>query len=332
MIILIISCWASLTTAISLDDTPRSTETTLLIDTRIPVLVNGQWQIMSEAEHRQLVRRLPDTQTFEIDVSTATAVTTAAATASIAATGPLPTPFDGALAANFSGEDGGGTCLNFINSFLQNSTFQECYPLSLLLKNSNSFFQAMKSLVKITQVLEASCKADKGSCTSYLNDLADQLISDDNCGQDYAKNNPVVVQAYKGMKAYEEIYSATCLTDPNTSNYCFVNAVTNQTTYDNVYIYNLPLNSTIPSKALPACDYCTSETMKIYQAAAADRRKCIANTYVDAANHINSDCGPDFVSASLPDALPESAAISMAQAPSLLMLSLLFATISRWII
>ncbi|KAI2615478.1 hypothetical protein GGR54DRAFT_291426 [Hypoxylon sp. NC1633] len=333
VIILIISCWIPLASAISLGGSPRSTETTLLIDTRIPIYVDGHWQIMSPDEHRQLVRREPEaqtTQTFQVDVSTATAVPS---TTSTVASGPLPTPFDGALAANFSGEDGGGSCLNFINNFLDNSTFQGCYPLSLLLKGSNSFFQALKSRVEITQVLETSCKADKQSCTNYLNDLAEQLKSDDNCGEDFQKQNAVVIQAYKGMKAYEEIYGATCLEKPGTGSYCYVDAVTNQTTPSNVYLYFLPFNSTLPETALPACDYCTNETMKIYQSAAADRSKWIANTYVGAAKQIDAECGPNFVSAALPEALPDNAAASsIAQAPNLLMLSVLFMLISQWII
>ncbi|KAI0883368.1 uncharacterized protein GGS22DRAFT_29515 [Annulohypoxylon maeteangense] len=330
VIILIISLWIPRTTAILLEDPPRSTETSLLVDTRIPIFVNGQWQIMSEDEHRQLVPRQPATQTYQIDVSTATAESTAAATS--VASGPLPTPFDGALAANFSGEDGAGSCLDFINSFLEDPTFQSCYPLSLLLKGSNSFFQAMRSIVKITQVLETSCAANKTTCTSYLDNLAEKLKSDDNCGEDYDKQNALVVQAYKGMKAYEEIYGATCLTNPETSAYCFVNAVTNLTTASNVYLYNLPFNATLPSTALPACDYCTSETMKIYQSASADRSKWIANTYVSAAQQIDSECGATFVSAELPAALPASAATSTAQAPSLLIVSLLIMAISRWIL
>ncbi|KAI1448464.1 hypothetical protein F5Y02DRAFT_308978 [Annulohypoxylon stygium] len=336
VIVLIISLWIPRTTAILLEDSPRSTKRSLLVDTRIPVFVNGQWQIMSEEEHRrQLAPRQPSTEVYKIDVSTATAESTteatAAATTSIA-TGPLPTPFDGALAANFSGEDGGGSCLDFITGFLEDPTFQSCYPLSLLLKGSNSFFQAMRSIVEITQVLETSCAANKTTCTSYLDDLAEKLKSDDNCGEDYEKQNALVIQAYKGMKAYAEVYGATCLTDPDTSQYCFVNAVTNQTTASNVYLYNLPFNSSLPQSAIPACDTCTSETMKIYQSAAADRKKWIANTYVSAAEQIDSECGATFVSTVLPAALPDSAAMSQAQAPSLLIISLLFMVISRWII
>ncbi|KAI0115350.1 hypothetical protein F4814DRAFT_318851 [Daldinia grandis] len=327
VIILIISSWIPLAAAaISLEDTPRSTEINLLIDTRIPVFVNGHWQIMSEDEHRELVPRQPET--FTVDVSTATATGDVPSQTTVA-TGPLPAPFDGALAANFSGEDGEGSCLDFINAFLEDPTFQNCYPLSLLLKNSNSFFQAMKSVVKITQVIETSCKADKQSCTAYLNDLAEKLKSDENCGQDYNKRNDLVIQAYKGMRSYEEIYGATCLYNAATSTYCFVNAVTNQTTASNVYLYTLPFNSSLPETAVPACDTCTSETMKIYQAAAADRTKWISSTYVKAAEQIDANCGGNFVSAALPEPLPDSAATSIAQAPSLLMLSLLFVFVSR---
>ncbi|KAI1144186.1 hypothetical protein F5Y05DRAFT_19981 [Hypoxylon sp. FL0543] len=335
VIVLIISCWVPLTHAISLEDAPRSIGTTLLIDTRMPVFVNGQWQTMSEEEllDRELVRRLPATQTVEINVSTATATTgSATAATTTVATGPLPSPFDGALAANFSGDDGGGSCLDFIDKFLADPQFKTCYPLSLLLKGSDSFFQAMRSLVEITQVLEKSCNVpDKQTCTNYLNDLADQLTSDDNCGEDYKKQNALVVQAYMGMKAYDEIYGATCLTNPETATYCFVSAVTNLTTSSNVYLYNLPLNSSLPQTALPACDYCTNKTMQIYQSAAADRKKWIANTYVQAAQQIDSECGSNFVSTALPSPLPDNAASSMMQAPSLLLLSLLFMTVSRWI-
>ncbi|KAI1463329.1 uncharacterized protein F4812DRAFT_251638 [Daldinia caldariorum] len=328
VIILIISSWIPLAAATSLEDTPRSTETNLLIDTRIPVFVNGRWLIMSQDEHRQLVPR--QQETFTVDVSTATATKDVSVEATSVATGPLPTPFDGALAANFSGEDGEGSCLDFINSFLQDPTFQACYPLSLLLKNSVSFFQAMKSVVKITQVVETACKADKQSCTTYLNDLAKKLTSDQNCGQDYNDRNDLVVQAYKGMKSYEEIYGATCLYNADTSTYCFVNAVTNQTTASNVYLYNLPFNSSLPETAVPACDTCTSETMKIYQSAAADRSKWIASTYVKAAEQIDANCGGNFVSAALPEPVQNSAATSIAEAPSLLMLSILFVLISHW--
>ncbi|KAI0013614.1 hypothetical protein F4779DRAFT_640083 [Xylariaceae sp. FL0662B] len=337
VIFLTISSWVSLTTAISLDHPPQPAETQLLIDTRIPVFLNGRWQIMSEEEHRQLLRRRAEsdsgdvsTTTYEVDVSTATA----SPTTTTIADGPLPSPFDGALAANFSGDDGGGSCPAFISSLLKNSTFQS-WPTELQLtyhQNSNSFFQAMKSLVKITQVLDAACRADKPSCTDYFNDLAKQLTADENCGEDYEKQNGLVVQAYKGMRAYAEIYSATCLSNADTSAYCFGNAVTNLTTPSNVYLYYLPLNSSLPATAAPSCNSCTRETMNIYQAATADRTKYVANSYVTAAEQINSICGADFVNATLPAATVSAARPGPQAAPSLLLLSLTFMVVARWLL
>ena len=72
VIFLLISCWlclgatAATAASISVDESPRPTTETrsthaadevLLIDPRIPVFVDGHWQIMSNEEHRELRRR-----------------------------------------------------------------------------------------------------------------------------------------------------------------------------------------------------------------------------------------------------------------------------------
>lgn len=154
MIFLLISCWICLSTAasISAGESPRPTlpgtepeAEVLLIDPRIPVFVDGHWQIMSDEEHRELRRRAAApketsqpaataTATTEIviDASTVTDSASPAATTTAAAS-PLPSPFDGALAANFSGDD---ACPTYINEFLSNATFKACYPISLLLQVS----------------------------------------------------------------------------------------------------------------------------------------------------------------------------------------------------
>ncbi|KAH9900395.1 hypothetical protein F4778DRAFT_139703 [Xylariomycetidae sp. FL2044] len=336
VIFLLISCWVSLSAATSVANPPRPAETSLLIDTRIPVFVNGRWQIMSEEDHRKLLARRDDgdssdsdataiTTTIEIDVSTTTAESASATVAS----SPLPSPFDGALSSNFSGDDGG--CVDFINDMLSNSTFKQCYAFSLLLQGSQSFFQAQKQLVTITQTIEASCAADVDMCTSYFSDLSSQLISSKNCAEDYEKQNQLVVNAYVGMRAYQPVYRAACLTNPETSAYCFANAVTNLTTPSNVYLYHLPLNDTLPSTAVPSCNTCTSQTMAIYQAATSSRKSYIANTYESAAEQINQVCGSDFVNATLAEASTDSSAPSLHQAPPslLLLLSLLFVAVSR---
>ncbi|KAI1328400.1 hypothetical protein F5Y16DRAFT_154184 [Xylariaceae sp. FL0255] len=385
-------CCIASADSISIDQPPLPTET-LLIDTRIPVFLDGQWHIMSADEHRDLrIRREAEEQrakesesssdttasetskdktmvattakhtsitattaTTAIDISTITGTPTTTTT-----TSPLPSPFDGALGANFTDGD---DCPEFINEFLSNSTFKDCYPVSLLLQGSQSFFQAEKTLVGITEVLDAACQANVTSCTSYFNDLADQLISDSNCGKDFKLQNAIVTEAYAGMRTYQTIYEATCLmgganqdtTDTSSSSstsdktnssssgngtsssddpttYCFASAVTDDTTSSNTYLYFLPYNSSLPDTSAPSCGSCTKQTMEIYQAATSDRNSDIADQYVAAAQHINSVCGSDFVNTTLATAVDSGAMTSMAPPSTLLLATVLAMAISRWVL
>lgn len=132
-----------------------------------------------------------------------------------------------------------------------------------------------------------------------MNDLAKQFIATENCGADFARGTPTVVDAYEGMLAYSTVYTVGCLKDPDTSAYCYANAVTNLTNPSMTHIYFLPLNKTLPGNTVPACNYCLQQTMAIYQAATADRRQPIAQTYVNAAGQVNTICGPDFANQTL---------------------------------
>ncbi|KAK7739627.1 hypothetical protein SLS62_011245 [Diatrype stigma] len=364
-LLLALSCLVSLTTAASSSHgdsaTPRRSPLsaeTLLVDTRIPVFVGGHWQIMSEDEHRRHLRLQKKVARRADGSSTSSSSSSGGdeATSTIAipvhtttpAASPLPSPFDGALAANFSG-DNDGACPKFINSFLSDATFKQCYPFSLLLQGSSSFFEAEKSLVSITQVLDATCAADADFCTGYLADLAASLVSTANCAEDFAQQNSVVVQAHMGMLAYRVVYDAACLKDnvedddgdpdggsssnSEASSYCFASAVTNLTTTANAYLYFLPLNSTYPARASPDCDHCTAATLGVFQAATADRSQPIADTYEGAAARVNEVCGADFVNATLAAATEESAATTAAGSPAsalLMLLPLLVTVLSHW--
>ncbi len=96
----------------------------------------GHWTMLSEEEHelrrRGAVLSGSRTTTFEIAVSTVTEQTK---TTTVPAS-PLPSPFDSSLASNFSGNDDSSACPAFINSFLTNPTFKQCYPFSELLQVS----------------------------------------------------------------------------------------------------------------------------------------------------------------------------------------------------
>ena len=186
-------------------------------------------------------------------------------------------------------------------------------------------------MVSITQVLDATCSANSTFCQPYLAELASNLTKAENCGADYSMGNSVVVQAYQGLISYQPLYSAACLKDPGTSAYCFANAVTNLTTPSNVYFYYLPLNSSLPGSSVPSCNWCTQQTMGIFQSASANRRTFISNQYAPAAVQVNTICGPEFVNDTLPSATLASAASSPQHGSSLLFLTFIVVAISQWL-
>lgn len=91
------------------------------------------------------------------------------------------------------------------------------------------------------------------------------------------------------------MYSATCLQNPESQNYCFATAVTNTSNPSDIYFYSMPYNLSLPGSSTPSCGFCTDETMGIFHAATADSSMPIAATYPEAARQVNTICGPDFV-------------------------------------
>ena len=55
------------------------------------------------------------------------------------------------------------------------------------------------------------CDVDVERCSGLMGRLADDIKKDDNCGLDYDDENPLVLQAYKGMQAYQPLARAGCL-------------------------------------------------------------------------------------------------------------------------
>lgn len=114
---------------------------TLVLDSRVPYHEDGQWTMLSQEEHELKKRALmvvaratnatnstvgsngsgSATTTISIPVATTTETTK-----------PLPVPFDGGLAANFT--ENNGACPSFINGFLTDPNFITCYPVSMLLQ------------------------------------------------------------------------------------------------------------------------------------------------------------------------------------------------------
>jgi hypothetical protein len=197
-------------------------------------------------------------------------------------------------------------------------------------QSSNSFFQAEKSLVRITQTLDFTCSANVTFCNSFLSALAANLTTTANCGADYTSQNPTVLQAYTGLLAYKPIYQASCLKNPATGSYCFADAVTNATSPEDSYVYYLALNTSLPGGSQPTCSTCLQNTMAVYSAAAANRSQPVASTYVAAAQQINVYCGPNFVNASIP--APVGAAGGRASMNPIVSASALALCVMAWLL
>lgn len=180
-------------------------------------------------------------------------------------------------------------------------------------QTSTGFFDAQKTLLGVVRVLDATCKADVSSCAAFLSNAAENLTSAVNCKAEVDQEQALVLQAWRGLKAYKTLYSATCLQDATTNMYCFANAVTNLTTPSDAYLYFMPYGLALPGGSTPTCNWCTRETMAIYHTTSADRQQFVASKYEDASRQINTLCGPGFVNGTLPRAI---AAAGIMLAPS----------------
>ncbi|EHA49405.1 hypothetical protein MGG_11657 [Pyricularia oryzae 70-15] len=300
----------------------------LVLDTRQPVMVDGEWILVAgEDEAGELRRRSPQKDAESATTTTSSAPTQATKTVSVSSS-PLPKPYDTLSAANFT-TGPNGSCAKFYNTMVNHDKFKNCYPFATLLEGSQSFFEAQKSLVGITQTLDAACRANANECAPYLNDVAKSLISTQNCGPDYQLDNSMVVSTYNALTSYQTVYSTTCLIDPKTSSYCFANAVTNATNPNNAYFYYLPLNMTLPSTPTLNCNWCLQQTMAIYQAQSANRKLAVASTYLPAAEIVNKGCGSDFVNATLPIAILQNSVGRLS--PSWVLGSVAFAAAIQWL-
>ena len=163
-----------------------------------------------------------------------------------------------------------------------------------------------------------------------MSTYATQLRSSSACAQDYDRENTLIRQAYAGLLSYDVLYHASCLkntlnTSPDApgqdnSNYCFANAITNQTNPTDSYVYYLPLGVALPAGSLPTCDGCLKDTMALFAQNAENKSQPLSLDYVVAAGLINQDCGPNYVNATIPAASGGSAsgATTAIEGPGLL--------------
>ncbi|KAJ6101848.1 hypothetical protein N7486_004275 [Penicillium sp. IBT 16267x] len=205
----------------------------------------------------------------------------------------MPEPFD-TSSNNFANS----SCVSFFDKFLANSTVTNCYAISLLLENSNAFFHDLSSATKISRVLDTTCSEDPTKCQSIMTSLAAQMLDEDHCGPDYEAGNPVVTDAYRQLMAYEPVYKATCLTNPTTDDYCFVDAVTNSTAPNDYNVYFIPIGNPLTTGNL-TCNECLQETMDIYAEWARVDGQALDTTYLSSAKIVNEYCGSGFATSNV---------------------------------
>lgn len=216
-------------------------------------------------------------------------------TATDKTTSGMPKPFD-TISYNFAN---GSSCIDFFTKWRANETIASCNAISLLLENSNAFFHSLSSATRTSSILDESCSADVSNCASIMTDLAAQLLKSENCGEDYGNGNSVVKGTYRDLVAYEPVYRATCLTNPSTKDYCFVDAVSNTTSPDDYNVYFMPLGNKLDTTASLTCNKCLKTTMEIFSRWAKRDGQSLAYTYIPSANVINSRCGPGFVTTNI---------------------------------
>ncbi|KAH2506846.1 hypothetical protein KXW68_000693 [Aspergillus fumigatus] len=207
----------------------------------------------------------------------------------------LPTPFATNLSNNFTAE----SCPQFFNDFLSNSTVTSCYPISLLLHDSTSFFHTLTSATATSHVLDLSCAASVDTCASIFNRLATDLLKADACGKDYELGNPLVASAYTGFITYEPVYRAACLKNPDTKDYCFVDAATNASSPQNLDTYSIPAGYTTDEAPWPTCNECLQASMDIFSRWAQVDGQPLTTSYLPSALALNRHCGDNFANVNI---------------------------------
>ncbi|RAH70767.1 uncharacterized protein BO66DRAFT_411095 [Aspergillus aculeatinus CBS 121060] len=207
----------------------------------------------------------------------------------------FPTAFDTSLSNNFTTT----TCPNFFKSFLSNSTIASCHAVSMLLRDSSSFFHVLTSATLTSELLDTACASNVTDCASIFSALAVELLKEDVCGKDYSAGNPLVTNAYTDMITYEPLYRATCLQSPSTKNYCFVDAISNTTNSADYDVYFLPYGSTISASPSPTCNKCLQATLALFATWAEVDGQPLVNSYIPSAEAINTDCGENFANVNI---------------------------------
>ncbi|KFY22996.1 hypothetical protein V493_06165, partial [Pseudogymnoascus sp. VKM F-4281 (FW-2241)] len=263
----------------------------VLLETRPPPKVASSWDLSSysgelqKRGHADLVPRAEGDEEDEESSTTAAPSKTSPQSSSTSSStsfvsvavavptdtnAPLPQPFDNKIGPGFVSE----ACPQFIKGFLAAPEFQACYPISLLLETSQTFFQTLRSPFLTTKLLDHSCTAPT-TCGPYLSSLAATLNSTCTPELANARTYPIATMALNGLLAYPSLRTATCLKSA-TGSYCFADAMTNSTGDEDGFVYYLGVGHALPNKTQMTCNECLKDVVGVFGAAAANRTVPVA--------------------------------------------------------
>ncbi|TFK38075.1 hypothetical protein BDQ12DRAFT_120550 [Crucibulum laeve] len=207
---------------------------------------------------------------------------------------PFPQPFDGTLTQNFSST----SCFSFFNNMTNTLPFRTCRPFSLLQQSSSQFLNAQQNLTLMNTLIWGTCNTTPSfdQCVSNMGWFADTLKSA--CAQDLKDQNTMAVDTLLALQAYGLMRNTACLSDPTTSTYCYLNAVSSSNPSD-LYYYTLPLDIGLPKTAKPSCAACTQSVMTLYASALRNTTQAedlsgLKDTYESAAEQSVQVCGSGY--------------------------------------
>ncbi|KAH9060619.1 hypothetical protein EDB87DRAFT_1674726 [Lactarius vividus] len=202
---------------------------------------------------------------------------------------PFPQPFDTTLANNFTTT----SCESFFTNMTQSAPFRQCRPFSFLSQTSSAFLQAQANLTALNIDIWGTCNTpvDVDQCTANMGWFASNLPVA--CSQDKSEQNQMVLQALAGLQLYSLMREVACITDQNTSAYCYVEAASSPNPSD-LYFYSLPYGTPLPNNTTPTCSTCTKSMMTLFGAVAGSIDG-LKQTYSSAVDIASSKCGSSYI-------------------------------------
>ncbi|RSH87259.1 hypothetical protein EHS25_003168 [Saitozyma podzolica] len=214
---------------------------------------------------------------------------------------PVPTPLDTSISYALS-----DSCLLYLTSLLQATTFQSCLPFSLLLSTSSSYAQLVSTATNtnnyttLNELLAYSYSPQPSGdqCDSYMQGVLSDMGGKSNCQADIAAKKVVALEAKIGVGTYAVVRQAENLIDPDTGVYCYLEALASDRP-DDLYLWSLPQGIALPSTSTPTCSKCSSLLLSTLSSASNSTSGTLNNTLVNnAISTVNSACGSAFISLS----------------------------------